>query len=209
MLISRIVFLYNFLLFLFTNKYIKLKDMKKLQRVGNGVSNTFILKDKYVIKIKNQIREKVNIKLYNGSYNDKFFYDVKDKFKKEFEVLKLLSKNNLSPKPIEWSKNYLIIEYINSITLSEYLIKTNDYKIFIDVLQSIDKIHSLGIFHGDLNLDNILITPDKNIKFIDFESSFRDDLSLKEKKNLEFEIFHKKMERFYPKIYKVYNEKFR
>ena len=72
MILSKIIFIYNFFIFLIKNKYITLKDIKNLKRVGNGLSNTLILKDKYVIKIRNQIREKVNIEIYNGKFNNKF-----------------------------------------------------------------------------------------------------------------------------------------
>jgi len=205
MILSRVVFLYNFLIFILTNRFIPIKEIKKLKRVGNGLSNTFIFENRYVIKIKNQIREKVNVRLYNGKYNG-FFYDVKNKLKKEYETLNFLNKYNLSPKGLYYNNYYLIIEYIDSITLSNYLKNSKNYTIFDKVIKSINKMHSLNIFHGDLNLDNILITPNEEIKFIDFESSFDDKLSLEEKKELEFKIMEEKMERFYPEIYREYNE---
>ena len=207
MILSRLVFLYNFLIFILTNRFIPIKEIKKLKRVGNGLSNTFIFENRYVIKIKNQIREKVNVRLYNGKYNG-FFYDVKNKLKKEYETLNFLNKYNLSPKGLYYNNYYLIIEYIDSITLSNYLKNSKNYSIFDKVIKSINKMHSLNIFHGDLNLDNILITPNEEIKFIDFESSFDDKLSLEEKKELEFKIMEEKMERFYPEIYREYNEKY-
>jgi len=206
MLISKTTFLYNFFIFLIKNKYITLKDIKNLKRVGNGLSNTLILKDKYVIKIRNQIREKVNIEIYNGKFNNKFFYNVEDKFKREFEILNILYKQDLAPKPIEWNKNYLIIEYISSITLGKYIQKSGDYTIFKNLFENIKKLHSLNIFHGDLNLDNILITQNQEIKFIDFESSFDENLSFEEKERLEFQIMEEKMKRFYPDIYKEYKK---
>ena len=205
MILSRVVFLYNFLIFILTNRFIPIKEIKKLKRVGNGLSNTFIFENRYVIKIKNQIREKVNVRLYNGKYNG-FFYDVKNKLQKEYETLNFLNKYNLSPKGLYYNNYYLIIEYIDSITLSNYLKNSKNYTIFDKVIKSINKMHSLNIFHGDLNLDNILITPNEEIKFIDFESSFDDKLSLEEKKELEFKIMEEKMERFYPEIYREYNE---
>ena len=205
MILSRVVFLYNFLIFILTNRFIPIKEIKKLKRVGNGLSNTFIFENRYVIKIKNQIREKVNVRLYKGKYNG-FFYDVKNKLQKEYETLNFLNKYNLSPKGLYYNNYYLIIEYIDSITLSNYLKNSKNYTIFDKVIKSINKMHSLNIFHGDLNLDNILITPNEEIKFIDFESSFDDKLSLEEKKELEFKIMEEKMQRFYPEIYREYNE---
>jgi len=199
-LLSRVFFLCYFLKFLIKNK--EFRDLSKYKRVGNGLSNTFIYDNKFVIKIKNPIREYLNKKIYNGAYENKFYYDTNNKFKKEFDILNILYKNNLAPKPIFYDSYYLILTYIEAINLSNFLRK--DISIIKHVIEAIHKMHSLNIFHGDLNLDNILVTKDNQIKFIDFESNFRDDLSKEEKIKLEFTIFEEKMKRFYPEIWEKY-----
>lgn len=205
-ILSKLSFLYHFSFFL-NNSFVPLKEFKHLNRVGNGLSNTFIYKNLYVIKIKNNIREYLNKRIYNGAYDNKFFYNTNDKFGKEFEILNYLAKYDLAPKAIFYNKHYLIIEYIDSIPLSKYI--KQDFSIFDKVFEAVEKIHNLNIFHGDLNLDNILITKDKKIKFIDFESSFKNDLSVEEKKKLDYQIFEEKMKRFYPDIFKEYRAKYR
>ena len=116
-ILSKLSFSYHFIFFL-NNEFVPIKEFKFLKRVGNGLSNTFIYKNLYVIKIKNSIREYLNKKVYNGAYEDNFFYDTKNKFKKEFEILNYLSLYNLAPKALFYNKHYLIIEYIDSIPLS-------------------------------------------------------------------------------------------
>jgi len=63
----------------------------------------------------------------------------------------------------------LATEYIRSITVGELfetIIKWDDYTILMMVLykqicESLRKLHDMGIFHGDLHLDNILIVEPK------------------------------------------------
>ena len=67
-------------------------------------------------------------------------------------------------------KHFLItvMDLVRGNTLVEYLDLTGDYDILIDLLAETRKLHSLGIYHGDLNNTNVIITESKQIQFIDF-----------------------------------------
>ena len=70
---------------------------------------------------------------------------------------------------------YIIMEYINGMTLKQYLtkcggtMKQNEViKLMKPVLESMVKIHETGMIHRDISPDNIMITKSKQIKLTDF-----------------------------------------
>ena len=71
---------------------------------------------------------------------------------------------------------YLIMEYIDGISLLEIIKKENNHyleekralKIFIQIVKAIDYCQSKNICHRDIKLENILILNDGTIKLIDF-----------------------------------------
>jgi RIO-like serine/threonine protein kinase len=40
-----------------------------------------------------------------------------------------------------------------------------------NVYEAIDAIHGLGVIHGDIRKENVLVLEDESIRFIDFENS--------------------------------------
>ena len=70
---------------------------------------------------------------------------------------------------------YIIMEYINGITLKQHLIKVGGrmsqnevIKMMKPVLESMIKIHETGMIHRDISPDNIMITRNNQIKLTDF-----------------------------------------
>ena len=80
----------------------------------------------------------------------------------------ILSEQNISPKPgIFFEKMW------DRLNKEQGLEKDNipvvpDY-MEIKIRDKIEKMHNMGIYHGDLHGGNIVITPDDDILFIDFE----------------------------------------
>ncbi len=70
---------------------------------------------------------------------------------------------------------YIIMEYINGITLKQHLVKVGGkmsqhevIKMMKPVLESMIKIHETGMIHRDISPDNIMITKNNQIKLTDF-----------------------------------------
>lgn len=74
---------------------------------------------------------------------------------------------------------YVITEHIDSITLREFLLKSqtgylnwNKAKVlFMPVLSTLSSIHSVGIVHGGINPDNLLIGRDGKLRLTGFSIS--------------------------------------
>lgn len=50
-------------------------------------------------------------------------------------------------------------------------------KVKANVYEAIDAIHALGVFHGDIRKENVLVLEDESVQFIDFEISAVFDLN--------------------------------
>lgn len=76
---------------------------------------------------------------------------------------------------------FVVMEYINWITLNKYMKENYFYneddnlkklkKIFINLAEAIDRLHSYGVVHADINCSNILVNEELQIKIIDFDFS--------------------------------------
>lgn len=123
-------------------------------------------------------------------YKNKLFYE--NLLKKEFEISHPLDHPNIV-KTIDFKHipdlgNYIMMEYIDGITLKEFVERhrvaksqsrraKNIYdKIFNELLDAMSYFHSKQIIHRDLKPSNILITNNgNNVKIIDFGLSDADD----------------------------------
>lgn len=74
-------------------------------------------------------------------------------------------------------KNYIIImEHINGQTVNDYLTNMNGTldnngkltKLLTNIGAIIGKMHSLGVFHGDLTTSNVILKEDDTLVLIDF-----------------------------------------
>ncbi len=71
-------------------------------------------------------------------------------------------------------KTFVIEEYINGITLSEITDTMSPLgvkRVIIQLCRGLSVLHSLGIVHRDITLNNIMLTADGTVKIIDFDIS--------------------------------------
>ncbi|MFE6707580.1 lanthionine synthetase LanC family protein [Bacillus thuringiensis] len=112
--------------------------------------------------------------------------------KNEKSILELMSSSPYTPNIIddffEWEHYYIVIEYIEGITFSDYSASAgpaviqkenireliNCYKeikkIFINILKAVIEFHNSGVVLGDISADNIIIN-NTNVTFIDLEDA--------------------------------------
>jgi hypothetical protein len=79
---------------------------------------------------------------------------------------------------------YIIMEFINGITLYDYITHTYQTHVFksrkeglhilLQLTKALKALFSLGLVHGDLSVENVMIEPDFNVKLIDFEKTSAD-----------------------------------
>lgn len=69
---------------------------------------------------------------------------------------------------------YIIMEYLEGVTLAEYLKDTGPLpekaaiQMMMPIMKSLKTVHASGIIHRDIAPDNIMISTDSQIKLIDF-----------------------------------------
>ncbi|KAN0034734.1 hypothetical protein ACTFIV_001266 [Dictyostelium citrinum] len=146
-----------------------------------------IIKENNVVKVK----YKNSIKINNYEIDTCIIKKIKnDEYKvgscifNEPKVLEKLKKLNNIVKCYGWYKDqeftYFYLEYINGITLDEYIknkeSSLSDKEISLvcfEILKIIQSIHRVGVIHRDLKPENIMFNYDKNIwMLIDFGLSF-------------------------------------
>lgn len=103
--------------------------------------------------------------------------------RKEFEIMASLSYPSVvsvfSLEQIEPYGLCIVMEYVDGVTLTEYLLQDPDRKerlqVFFKILDALRYIHSCQVTHRDLKPSNILVTHNnRNVKIIDFGLSDTD-----------------------------------
>ena len=106
---------------------------------------------------------------------------------KEFEIMASLSYPSVvSVFSLEQIAPYglcIVMEYVDGVTLTEYLLQNPDRKerlqVFFKILDALRYIHSCQVTHRDLKPSNILVTHNnRNVKIIDFGLSDTDYFSI-------------------------------
>ena len=132
--------------------------------------------------IHKQTKKKYAIKIYPKSN----LYDLekRNSVKNEILNLKQLNHENIMKlyEVIDTPKNlYLVLEYINGISLMEYLKNKPEIRIeepkckelFYQIVKAINYCQLKNIYHRDIKLENILIMDEKFVKIIDFGFSVK------------------------------------
>ena len=144
--------------------------------------------------------------LYSGiRYGRKFlikavrdgFSNTKLQQEKEFNLgIKLVHPNIMSTYSLEEVEDLglcIVSEWIEGVTLSEWLKSKQNIgarrRVFMQILDALEYIHSLQLVHHDIKLDNIMVTTNgTNVKLIDFGLSNTDDAVLTETNNVRKDI---------------------
>jgi serine/threonine protein kinase len=151
------------------------------KHIGEGATSfVYLAIDKY--------KKEFALKLYKNS--ESYFNEI-NKIRKIFPskyIVKLISNgqgrlergysyysyklfNNFETGPVE----YGLFEYLKNGELHNYvfLLKKKfseelSRKIFFDILMAVENCHESGIIHGDIKLQNIMLSSNFNLKLIDF-----------------------------------------
>lgn len=103
--------------------------------------------------------------------------EFKRRFKNESKAIALLSHPNIvKVYDVNFGEKlqYIVMEYIDGITLKEYINKQgaitwNDALFFMtQILHAVQHAHDKGIVHRDIKPQNIILLPNGNIKVTDF-----------------------------------------
>lgn len=74
----------------------------------------------------------------------------------------------------ENQKTYIVMEYLDGVTLKEYLEKNGTLSmkqaldLLVPIMDVLEKIHRAGAIHRDVSPDNIMLTRDHKVKLLDF-----------------------------------------
>lgn len=107
-----------------------------------------------------------------------YFSKWKEKFLEEARTLAKFSNIpnivNVSDYFEENGTAYIVMEYLDGITLAEYVAKNGVFNaeklsaMMIPMLRALDKVHQQNLIHRDISPDNIMIMPDGSLKLYDF-----------------------------------------
>jgi len=172
-----------------------IKNIKNVQKSGQGFCDTYVIKanQNIVLKVNNQSRFeyfKDDFKKVEPIYK---FLDYKERFLYEKNIFEKLNKKN-----VKIVNNSIIFPFIDSKSLNNY-IGSEDFYIFLK--EAIFLLKNSHIYHGDFHIENILISRENKIILIDFEMIFSDYLSKEEKFYYDIYYLFAKLEYKYSKFF--------
>lgn len=141
-------------------------DFKVLERLHkSNKSHVYLVEGddhkKWVVKVLTRLKEKYTLKVLN-----------------EVQILKKLEETGIVPKVISFEDQTcrLVIEHIDSLPMNQYVEKNQPEleakrTIIESLLDSYEKLHRYRIWHGDIHPKNVLITPDLQVRLVDFGNS--------------------------------------
>ena len=138
----------------------------------------------------NRDHNRSNMVLQNGNIPPEEYGKALERFLMEARIL---AKFSTEPGVVgvrdffqENDTAYIVMEYLEGITLKEYLrikgpVPANIlFKLMEPVLQVLHKIHERGLIHRDISPDNLMLMKDGRLKLLDFGAAraFTDEKSL-------------------------------
>jgi Kae1-associated kinase Bud32 len=84
----------------------------------------------------------------------------------------------VAPKPYEIQGNRVLMEAVEGKNIKDVLPDSSTdslSNLAKTVADSLKQVHEKGVMHGDLKLDNIMVSSDNKIRIIDFASGFKSD----------------------------------
>lgn len=137
-------------------------------------------------------RVPVVIKEANGSLPPDYFgRTMRDKLHWQKDIQQYVSKKVSVPKVKGYfndnGSSYLVLQYIEGITLTKYLHtvfknriwydltseeRSSILKIIFQLVNELEKLHDLGYVHRDITPENLLITPKGKLYILDFELAY-------------------------------------
>ncbi|MBS1326698.1 MAG: Stk1 family PASTA domain-containing Ser/Thr kinase [Oscillospiraceae bacterium] len=151
--------------------------------VGKRLDGRYEIKDvigvggmAYVYKAYDSIDDRtVAVKILRDEYlaNEEFTR----RFKNESKAIAILSHPNIvKVYDVSFGERlqYIVMEYIDGITLKEYIEQQQDIKwkeavhFTVQILRALQHAHDKGIVHRDIKPQNIMLLPDGTIKVTDF-----------------------------------------
>lgn len=169
----------------------KLKDGKYIIQTlirSSNISNVYLVKEPFDLKRTLIVKQLYPKKMQNGSYTlisktDPIYNELIKAFEYEKKILILLK--DISPTMDNYYVDsfedngfpYIVFRQLNGQTLTSYVKEkykfngfsdSEKYKLFLNILKFICRLHKKGILHGDISPDNIIITHDGQAVLIDY-----------------------------------------
>ena len=167
------------------------KYVIKKQLASGGFGNTYVVVDKqfedefalkefFIKGVNDRGDDNTTVSISNGA-NTKQFESQKEKFKKEARRLRKLNNKHIVRVYDLFDENdtaYYVMDYIDGESLSSRLKKTGTplsekeaMSVFRQILDALEEVHNLKIWHLDLKPGNILVNKDGDVVLIDFGAS--------------------------------------
>lgn len=152
-----------------------------IYKVLNNIGQTIA-----VVRVTNKYKEQRKKKNLNKKVLPFKVLSSLDRLKHEYTICEKASKVNLTPRPTHLEDNYMVVEYIEGISLQDILIENPKYfwPTVLEVNNKINELHKQDISHMDMSFNNILKKED-DYYFIDFEYT-HNNLTFSEQKVYDY-----------------------
>jgi RIO-like serine/threonine protein kinase len=155
-----------------------------------------------VVRVRNEFKLKA-LANSSGGY-DRLLVKSKEKFQREWVKCQKAYQDFLTPEPLFKKEDFMVFRFVEGNTALEEIKK--DVKrvesVFAKIIKAVEKLHRLGIFHGDLSIFNCIITGQGRCVFFDLEKEVPGFSSISEKKAYEYLHLIDTSLKFLPQKYK-------